>query len=70
MAPPITMRQAFAASSAHYDFYPTVVAIFGAIAPVLTASGLYGLMTARDGGQASVAVDRLRGPGRRGADSR
>jgi ABC-type antimicrobial peptide transport system permease subunit len=39
------MRQALAASSARYEFYLTVLAIFGAIALVLTASGLYGLMT-------------------------
>jgi putative ABC transport system permease protein len=45
VAPPITMRQALAASSARYEFYLTVLAIFGAIAVVLTASGLYGLMT-------------------------
>ena len=45
VAPPITMRQALAASSARYEFYLTVLAIFGAIALVLTASGLYGLMT-------------------------
>jgi putative ABC transport system permease protein len=45
MAPPITMRQALAASSARYEFYLTVLAMFGAIAVVLTASGLYGLMT-------------------------
>jgi len=45
VAPPITMRQALAATSARYEFYMTVLAIFGAIALVLTASGLYGLMT-------------------------
>lgn len=45
VAPPITMRQALAASSARYEFYLTVLAIFGVIALVLTASGLYGLMT-------------------------
>jgi putative ABC transport system permease protein len=45
VAPPITMRQALAASSARYEFYLTVLAIFGALALVLTASGLYGLMT-------------------------
>jgi putative ABC transport system permease protein len=45
VAPPITMRQALAASSARYEFYLTFLAIFSAIALVLTASGLYGLMT-------------------------
>jgi len=45
VAPPITMRQALATSSARCEFYLTVLAIFGAIALVLTASGLYGLMT-------------------------
>jgi predicted permease len=45
VAPPITMRHALAASSARYEFYLTVLAIFGAIALVLTASGIYGLMT-------------------------
>jgi putative ABC transport system permease protein len=45
VAPPVTMRQALAASSARFEFYLMVLAIFGAIALVLTASGLYGLMT-------------------------
>lgn len=45
VAPPTTMRQALAASSARYEFYLTVLAIFGAIALILTASGLYSLMT-------------------------
>lgn len=45
VAQPVTMRQALAASSARYEFYLTVLAIFGAIALVLTASGLYGLMS-------------------------
>lgn len=44
VAPPITMRQALAASSARYESYLTVLAIFGAIALVLAAAGLYGLM--------------------------
>lgn len=45
VARPISMRQALAATSARYQFYLTVLAIFGAIALILTASGLYGLMT-------------------------
>lgn len=44
VAPPVTMRQALAASSARYEFYLTSLAIFSVIALVLTASGLYGLM--------------------------
>jgi putative ABC transport system permease protein len=45
VARPVTMHEALAASSARYEFYLTVLAIFGTIALVLTASGLYGLMT-------------------------
>jgi putative ABC transport system permease protein len=44
VARPLTMHEAVAVSSARYEFYLTVLALFSAIALVLTASGLYGLM--------------------------
>jgi len=45
VARPVTMHEALAASSARYEFYVTVLTLFGAIALVLAASGIYGLMT-------------------------
>ena len=45
VARPVTIHEALAASSARYEFYVTVLTLFGAIALVLAASGIYGLMT-------------------------
>jgi putative ABC transport system permease protein len=45
VARPVTMHEALAASSARYEFYVSVLTLFGAIALVLAASGIYGLMT-------------------------
>jgi putative ABC transport system permease protein len=44
VARPVTMHEALAASSARYEFYVTVLTLFGAIALLLAASGIYGLM--------------------------
>jgi len=42
---PRTMHEAIAASSARIRFYLTLLTVFATIALVLTASGLYGLMS-------------------------
>jgi putative ABC transport system permease protein len=45
VAPPITMHDALAASSARYEFYLMVLTLFAVMALCLTASGLYGFMS-------------------------
>jgi predicted permease len=42
---PRTMHEAIAASSARTQFYTTLLSVFAGIALILTATGLYGLMT-------------------------
>lgn len=45
VAPPVTLHDALAASSARYEFYLMVLTMFAVMALCLTASGLYGLMS-------------------------